>query len=573
MRSPHATRSPAGSPTGPVLGRTHRSLLLGTAAGAVTLGLLAGCGAVPPAVEDLAAPRPLSTPSPSSTGAGTASVPEQGSPAAGSTVPVGSGPDTGPTASVPAPATPPTPTVPDVAQPAPSSEAPAVAAHVEPVADAATPAPAAAEEGATEDVAAVDVAADEAPAEDAPAEEPPAEDVAAVQSPTTAAAVVAPGSDASPVDVLETTPSGLAICFVDPSLDAGTSASDRRVIDKTLLPFASTSPWRLGVAQTATFAPADDPRNLEIARVDGGGQAWMNRDQYSHPVAAASASDPVATVTDSFHSVRSIPAGGVWKEQVPAAARIAAGTDRHMHVLTPDGQYVQEHFGVTRVSATEYTTKRRHLVSLEGSGIGPQNGTRAYGGSAIGGLIRAWEVDPSHPSYTGSIEHPLAIALRLNQLYYSGVRWKDDGNGGTYNRHGYGLAQGYVWPATEQDSASYKNYSGDIPMGSYFAIPPEVDLTRLGLKTPQALMLAQAAQDYGVYVTDASGASTFYLEDDGGAATKAFRSALIGPSYDGKDLKRIFKALKVVTSNGPETPNGGPLGVPRRGDAPLTTAP
>jgi hypothetical protein len=110
-------------------------------------------------------------------------------------------------------------------------------------------------------------------------------------------------------------------------------------------------------------------------------------------------------------------------------------------------------------------------------------------------------------------------------------------------------------------------------MGSYFAIPPEVDIASLRLTSEPARMLARAAQDHGVYVTDASGASAFYIEDDNGAATKAFRSALIGSNYAGTDLKRIFKALRVVTSNSAATPNGGPLDDPRRGVTPSTVLP
>ncbi len=360
-----------------------------------------------------------------------------------------------------------------------------------------------------------------------------------------------------------------------PSAAAAAPAATTSAVapEPALLPFAPTSPWRLGIAQGAQFAPPTDPRNLDIADVDAAGAAWLNRDQYSHPVAWSTASDPLAAVTDSFHSVTGVPRGGTWQERIPADARIAAGADAHMHVITPDRLWVQEHFKAVRASSTSYTTKRRHEVSLTGSGLGPQNGTRAYGGSALGGLIRAWEVDPAHPSYTGRIDHPLAVALRADQLYASGLVLPPDGAGGMYTRAGYGLEQGYVWPATEQDANSRANYSGTIPMGSYFAIPPEVDIASLKLTSEPARMLARAAQDHGVYVTDTSGASTFYLEDDNGAATKAFRSKLIGTNYAGTDLKRIFKALRVVTSNGEATPNGGPLDAPRRGVTPATVAP
>lgn len=342
-----------------------------------------------------------------------------------------------------------------------------------------------------------------------------------------------------------------------------------------LRPFAAASPWKLGLAQAATFAADSDPRNVAVQNTgaDGSGLVWVNSDTFSHPISYASNTDPLATVTDIEH-------GGSWQERIPANARISAGSDEHMHVITPDRVYVQEHFGAVRVSTTAYNVSRRAQVGLSGSGIGPQNGVRAYGGSAIGGLIRSWEVDPTHPAYTGRIRHALAIALRGDQLYMDSAHY-----GGTQGYFtsgtldtathpgwpagtpaaGFMLQTGYVWPATEQDWNSPTAYTGVIPMGSYFAIPATVNLAGLGLQTAQGLMLATAARDYGCYVTDSSGAASFYCEDDAGPA-QAFATALLGGvSASAHDARIVFNALRFVTGNVSATPNGGPIGAPRRG--------
>lgn len=344
--------------------------------------------------------------------------------------------------------------------------------------------------------------------------------------------------------------------------------------DTTLLPFSANSVWRLGIAADAKFATAGDARNVALGNVDQPGQAWINSDNYSHPIAYPTGSDPYAAVTDSFHTVGGIPEGGTWNLNIPATARIAAGTDRHMHVMSLDRNTIYEHFGAVRTDSTHYTVTRRHAVALNGSGLGPQNGTRAYGGSAIGGLIRAWEVDPTNPNYTGRIDHPLAIAIRGDQALYTGTDpQRAGGFGDSYGPDGYGLKRGYVWPATEQDYGSSSNYSGPIPMGAYFAIPPTVDLTTLGLASASAMMMAKACQDYGVYVTDTSGTTNFYVEDDNKTATGAFLSNLFnGGAYSNADIKILLKALRVVTTNGPETPNGGVLGAARRGVVANTAA-
>lgn len=338
--------------------------------------------------------------------------------------------------------------------------------------------------------------------------------------------------------------------------------------DPSLLPFAETSPWRLGVATTAVLAAASDPRNtaMHATGTDGDGSVWVNQEQNSHPVNYAAASDPLATMTDTAHGAGDIPAGGSWSERIPTTAIISAGSDLHMHVITPDRLYVQEHIAVARQSSTAYTCQRRHLVDLTGSGIGPQNGVRAYGGSAIGGLIRSWEVDSTNPHYTGAIRHPLAAALRYSQLYYNGVYDPDEGFGDMYGSDGYGLAHGYVWPATEQDYLGAFNYSGTIPMGSYFVIPPTVDVTTLGLG-PEGLMVAKAAQDYGVYVTDcADPTQSFYVEDDNGGPARSWFLNFInhGGQFSAHDPRIIFNNLRVVTNNSAATPNGGALGAARR---------
>ena len=307
--------------------------------------------------------------------------------------------------------------------------------------------------------------------------------------------------------------------------------------DATLHPFRSDSVWNLPIGTEATFADTTDPATRDFIATNINGMninTWANWDTYSHPITFASSSDPWATVTDYNDSSRS---GSYY---IPSAAAIATGTDRHMHIINPARTFIDEAWDVTRQSSTAYRVGRHHKIDLYGNGIGPQNGVRAYGGSAIGGLIRGWETNPSHPKYTGKIQHALAVAVDRVQLYYSGG-WSG------YDANGYGTAKGYVWPATEQDWGSETNYKGNVPMGAYFAIPPSVDINALGL-SPQGKMVAQALQDYGAYVTDATGATVaFYLEP---TAPSSFVTALRN------DLPLIRSKMRRVTNNSSSTPNG-----------------
>ncbi len=329
--------------------------------------------------------------------------------------------------------------------------------------------------------------------------------------------------------------------------------------DAELWPFASDSPWNTPIGSGAALEAASGRltsmiRSTSIRAQDGSSTmnlvTWVNADQYSHPVYTATNSDPVATITQTWD--------GPVTARVPANASPAAGTDRHLHVIQPDGRTIIEMFDVTRVSATSLTAGRIEVVDLFSSGLGPDNGTRAYGGSAVGGLIRRWEVDPTDPRYTdGVIRHAIAIALPAGMLRYSG------GNAG-YDANGFGTAAGYVWPATEQDYDSPWSYYGSIPMGQLFTIPKSVNIDALGL-TPSARAVAKAMQDYGAYVTDRTGPSTvaLYVEP---TVSSTWVSEVVGPNWTGSQLTAIRKTLVAVTNNGPSSVGGG--GVPLAPTAP-----
>ncbi|MCP3097267.1 hypothetical protein LZ198_00105 [Myxococcus sp. K15C18031901] len=307
--------------------------------------------------------------------------------------------------------------------------------------------------------------------------------------------------------------------------------------DATLQPFRSNSVWNLPIGQGATYADTTDLATKDFLATSLNGitlTSWANWNQYSHPVSFAADTDPWATVTDYNDSSRN---GAYY---VPATAVIADGSDKHMHVINPQKTYLDEAWATTRQSTTAYSVGRHHTIDLYGSGLGPRAGVRAYGGSAVGGLIRAWETTSTHPSYTGKIQHAIALAVDRAQLYYSGG-WSG------YDSSGYGTAKGYVWPATEQDWGSESTYKGHVSMGAYFAIPPSVDINAQGL-TAEGKMVAQALQDFGAYITDATvGCVTFYVEP---AAPSAFVNNLR------KDAARLRSLLRRVTNNSPSTPNG-----------------
>jgi hypothetical protein len=271
-----------------------------------------------------------------------------------------------------------------------------------------------------------------------------------------------------------------------------------------LWPFAADSPWNAGVGSGAVLEAPSAP--LTSALINPAVKVWVNSSSYSHPIYRASDSDPMATVRQ-----RGRPDV---QYRIPDAAVPAEGTDRHLHVVDPSGRWLNETWSMRGANPT-WTAGYYQRVDLHGSGFGA--GTRASGASGAGGLIRAWELN------AGDIRHALAIAISSAQL-----------------------STGIAWPATRTDGNASSNF-GRVPMGTYAAIPPTVDLVALGL-TPEGQAVGRAMQGYGVYVVDRSSVFALYTEPsvDGAVLTK-LRA----------DVDTLRRYLRVVTNNGPGTVNGG----------------
>lgn len=284
--------------------------------------------------------------------------------------------------------------------------------------------------------------------------------------------------------------------------------------DAYLWPFASSSPWNHPIGSGAQYAGGGDPRSQQLAGSGGG----INAGSWSHPVYLASSSDPQLSILQQGRFVMTARVPG----NAEAALPNTNGSDSHLHIAQPDHRTLIEMFGADRVS-DGWDASRVEQIDLYGSGI--VTGTRAYGGSAIGGLLRRWEVEAL------DIRHALALSLPESML-----------------------RSGHVWPASSQDTNA-SGYTGSIAMGSLLAIPASVNVESLGLSA-QGLALARALQDFGAYVTDRSSGVNFYAEPSLDGALGPMRS----------DVSKLIRLLRPVTNNSPSSIGGG--GTPRAPFAP-----
>ncbi len=265
------------------------------------------------------------------------------------------------------------------------------------------------------------------------------------------------------------------------------SESSWRFRDPRQWPFRVDSPWNLPLATTARYEKATDTMTAALINSTAN-VPWINYTQYTAPVNYAADTDPMVTVTDTVSSSRS----AIYR--IPVGAIISPGGDQSQVVITPDGRFAHETFYTIRNSDAVQTVSRHEQIDLYGSGIGPSNGIHASGSSLLGGLIRKTDIE------FGEIRHGLALSVDGSKMLYTG-------GSSSYDGYGYGNSLGYTWPATEQDYNANTYYTGPCPMGSFFAIPPWVDVESYGFSTP-GLMIARALQRYGGYIVDRTGATS-----------------------------------------------------------------
>jgi hypothetical protein len=102
------------------------------------------------------------------------------------------------------------------------------------------------------------------------------------------------------------------------------------------------------------------------------------------------------------------------------------------------------------------------------------------------------------------------------------------------------LATGYTGPALAFDSNP--NYSGTLPMGSHLALPANADLDSLGLQTNIGHMMAEAAQQYGIFVVDRGGSGiTVATQFDPASSELGDYSWPVQ-----QDLEMIFHAAQLI---------------------------
>jgi len=252
------------------------------------------------------------------------------------------------------------------------------------------------------------------------------------------------------------------------------------------LPFSPTSVWNKPLAADAPVA--ENSKKL----VDSFNHQWqsfygtvgMNIDDFSMPIYTVPKNQATVPVTaapgcNSDASIREQLAA----VPIPSDARPANGSDHSLVIWQPATDTAWELWIAQRNDAGDWSScwgGRIQQVS-KSSGVFPNPyGVAASGLSYLGGSIKASELQ------SGTIKHALAIAV-------------------VHTAEGVQVA-----PATRNDGNSTADDA--IPEGTRFRLDPSIDVTTLHLGNA-GTAIARALQQYGMYVTDTSGAVVMMAED------------------------------------------------------------
>jgi hypothetical protein len=286
--------------------------------------------------------------------------------------------------------------------------------------------------------------------------------------------------------------------------------------------FAPTSFWNEPIPTDAPLDPASTSvvsalDELEEAEQSAKHGPAINTTSWSVPIYTVAADQTMVSVTLVNRVVPALQAA--WSVvPLPADAQPALGWDKHLVVWQPSTDRMWEFWGLEKTGegwqalwggAMEDVTANQGVYGPEAW----QGATTSWGASAsslpiAGGLITLEDLE------RGEINHALALAVPNTR---TGV---------------------YASPAQRTDGGSTGAYS--LPEGAHLRLDPTLDLASLHLQH-LTLMLAEAAQRYGIFVRDTARNLAFYAEDPIPTGTNPYTGA--HGYFEGKSASELLASF------------------------------
>jgi hypothetical protein len=305
--------------------------------------------------------------------------------------------------------------------------------------------------------------------------------------------------------------------------EAGAAAPSPSGDDAPFRFFAPSSFWNEPVPAGAPL----DPSSAAVTRAFAGSVAseersrsgpWINTTSYSVPIYKVPADQPTVAVRLVEHAPNAALSSAWSAVPLPSAALPSAGTDRALVVWQPSTDRLWEFWRLTHEGggwkaswggAMQHASTNAGVYGPEAwPGAKPWWGVSASSLSLVGGLISLEDLR------LGQINHALSMSI-------PNVR-----------------AGVYASPAQRSDGGSTDPLS--LPEGAHLRLDPNLNLAALHLP-PLTLMIAMAAQRYGIFIRDRSGSITFQAQDPALAGANPYT----GPDgyFEGKTPRELLAAF------------------------------
>jgi hypothetical protein len=267
--------------------------------------------------------------------------------------------------------------------------------------------------------------------------------------------------------------------------------------------FSPTSFWNTPVS---TGAPLDSSSASVIGNFDrviaaeetAGSGPWIGTTDYSVPIYTVPASQPTVPV-GLEHSPEPMLSAAWSSVPLPATAKPASGSDGVLVVSQPSTNRLWEFWRLVKENGSWHASWGGAIqgVSSNGGVFGTEAwpGAEPWWGVSASSLSLAGGVITFEDLEHGQIEHALALAI-------PGVR-----------------AGVYASPARRTDGKSTNSLA--LPEGAHLRLNPDLDLAALHLPK-STLMIAQAAQRYGIFVRDGAGEVQLFAQDPSALPTNPY---------------------------------------------------
>jgi hypothetical protein len=288
--------------------------------------------------------------------------------------------------------------------------------------------------------------------------------------------------------------------------------------------FSPTSVWNGPLLADALLDPSSaavvGALDEEIAAAEKAkkGLANINTTKWSVPIYTVPADQPTVKVTLVGGRVSPGLVAAWDMVPLPSNAKPAAGTDKHLVVWKPSTNKLWEFWHLEDGPSgweAEWGGAMEKASSNPGA-YGPDAwpGAKSWWGasacslSIAGGLITLEDLE------LGQINHALAIAVPNTR--------------------------GGVYAAPAQRTDGWSTAPGSLPEGAHLRLDPNLDLASLHLPR-LTLMMAEAAQRYGIVVRDSAANVTFYAQDPIPTGTEPYTGA--HGYFEGKSPQQLLASF------------------------------